>query len=191
MSYILVGSMPSPFVRRLRMAMENIPFEFKVINIYEAPGAAELLKLNPTNQIPCLIDDGKPVWDSRIILQHLGRKHNWEQLSLDQENRMTAIERMMDAGVGLFLMKKSNFDQTAMYPQRLNDRIVSVMNWLSSWMATPEAGEWNQVTLTLYAGLDWMRFRDIHPLAHSAAVDAFLARHAHRPIVQSTDPRKG
>lgn len=191
MSYILVGSMPSPFVRRLRMAMENIPFEFKVINIYEAPGAAELLKLNPTNQIPCLIDDGKPVWDSRIILQHLGRKHNWDQLSLDQENRMTAIERMMDAGVGLFLMKKSDVDPAAMYPQRLNDRIVSVMNWLSKWMATPEAGEWNQVTLTLYAGLDWMRFRDIHPLAHSAAVDAFLARHAHRPIVQSTDPRKG
>lgn len=191
MSYILVGSMPSPFVRRLRMAMENIPFEFKVINIYEAPGAAELMKLNPTNQIPCLIDDGKPVWDSRIILQHLARKHKWEQLSLDQENRMTAIERMMDAGVGLFLMKKSDFDQTAMYPQRLNDRIVSVMNWLSAWMATPEAGEWNQVTLTLYAGLDWMRFRDIHPLAHSTAVDAFLARHAHRPIVQSTDPRKG
>jgi len=173
------------------MAMENIPYEFKVINIYEAPGAAELHKLNPTNQIPCLIDDGKPVWDSRIILQHLGRKHHWEQLSLEQENRMTAIERMIDAGVGLFLMKKSNFDETAMYPQRLNDRIVSVMNWLSGWMATPEAGEWNQVTLTLYAGLDWMKFREIHRIAESTAVDAFLARHAHRPIVQSTDPRKG
>jgi hypothetical protein len=58
-------------------------------------------------------------------------------------------------------------------------------------MATPEAGEWNQVTLTLYAGLDWMKFREIHPLADSAAVDAFLARHANRAIVQSTDPRKG
>jgi glutathione S-transferase len=191
MSYILVGSLPSPFVRRLRMAMENIPFEFKVINIYEAPGAAELHRLNPTNQIPCLIDDGKPVWDSRIILQHLGRKHHWPQLTLDQENRMTAVERMIDAGVGLFLMKKSNFDQAAMYPQRLNDRIVSVLNWLSAWMATPEAGEWNQVTLTLYAGLDWLKFREIHPLADSTAVEAFLARHAHRAIVQSTDPRKG
>lgn len=191
MSYVLVGSYPSPFVRRLRMAMEHVPYEFRAINIYEEAGAAELKRLNPTNQIPCLIHNGQAIWDSRIILQYLGRQHNWPALSLAAENQITAIERMIDAGVGIFLLKKSSVDLTAMYPQRLNERIVSVFDWLTPWMKSPEARDWNLVTLTLVAGLEWMQFRDIHPIASSAEAKAFLALHTHRPIVQSTHPSQG
>lgn len=191
MSYTLVGSYPSPFVRRLRMALEHVPYEFRAINIYEEAGAAELKRLNPTNQITCLIHNGQAIWDSRIILQYLGRQHNWPALSLAAENQLTAIERMVDAGVGIFLLKKSNVDLEAMYPQRLNERIVSVFEWLKPWMASPEAREWNLVTLTLVAGLEWMQFREIHPIASSAAAKAFLALHAHRPIVQATHPGQG
>ncbi|MFP5457800.1 MAG: glutathione S-transferase family protein [Bacteriovoracia bacterium] len=191
MSYVLVVSYPSPFVRRLRMAMEHVPYEFRAINIYEEAGAAELKRLNPTNQIPCLIHNGEAIWDSRIILQYLGRIHSWPQLSVVAENRMTAIERMIDAGVGIFLLKKSNLDLTAMYPQRLHERIVSVFEWLTPWMASPEAREWNLVTLTLVAGLEWMQFREIHPIATSPEAKDFLALHAHRPIVQATHPNQG
>lgn len=191
MGYTLVGSAPSPFVRRIRMAMEHIPFEFKVINIYEEAGHAEIHRLNPTNQIPCLLDGTQPIWDSRIILQHLGRQLGWPALTLDQENRMTAIERMIDAGVGLFMLKKSDVAPESFYGKRLNERIVSVMEWLKPWMHSAEAREWNQVTLTLYAGLDWMKFREIHPLAQSPEAKAFLAHHADRSIVKLTDPRQG
>ena len=190
MSYILVGSYPSPFVRRLRMAMEHLPFEFRALNIYEAEGAAELKRLNPTNQIPCLIHNGKAIWDSRIILQYLARLHNWTSLSIDEENRLTAIERMTDAGVGIFLMKKSDIDANKMYYQRLNERIVSVFEWLTPWMKSPEAREWNLTTITLVSALDWMKFREIHPIALSTEAQDFLTLHAHRPIVQNTHPSK-
>lgn len=190
MSYILVGSYPSPFVRRLRMAMEHLPFEFRAINIYEPEGAAELKRLNPTNQIPCLIHDDKAIWDSRIILQYLARLHSWPTLSIDDENRLTAIERMTDAGVGIFLMKKSEIDSNKMYPLRLNERIVSVFGWLKPWMKSPEAREWNLNTITLVSALEWMKFRDIHPIALSNETQDFLALHAHRPIVQNTHPSK-
>ncbi|MFP5490282.1 MAG: glutathione S-transferase family protein [Bacteriovoracia bacterium] len=86
MSYILVGSYASLFVRRIRMAMEHIPFEFKVVNLWEEVGAAEIKKLNPINQIPCLIDNGEVIWDSRIILQHLAKKHQWPSLSLEAQD---------------------------------------------------------------------------------------------------------
>jgi hypothetical protein len=58
-------------------------------------------------------------------------------------------------------------------------------------MKSAEAKEWNQVTLTLYAGLDWMKFREIHPLAQSPEAETFLALHADRSIVKLTDPRQG
>jgi glutathione S-transferase len=172
------------------MAMENIPFEFRTLNIYEAEGAAELKRLNPTNQIPCLIHDSKAIWDSRIILQYLARIHNWPALSLDDENRLTAIERMTDAGVGIFLMKKSEIASNKMYPQRLNERIVSVFEWLKPWMKSPEAREWNLSSLTLVAALEWIQFREIHPIASSLEAHEFLAFHAHRPIVQNTHPSR-
>jgi glutathione S-transferase len=172
------------------MAMEHIPFEFRSLNIYETEGAAELKRLNPTNQIPCLIHDGKTIWDSRIILQYLARVHNWPTLSLDDENRLTAIERMTDAGVGIFLMKKSEIASDKMYPQRLNERIVSVFEWLKPWMKSPEAREWNLSSLTLVAALEWLKFREIHSVALSPEASEFLALHAHRPIVQNTHPSR-
>lgn len=190
MSYILVGSYASLFVRRIRMAMEHIPFEFRVLNLWEEAGAAEIKKLNPINQIPCLIDSGEVIWDSRIILQHLAKKHQWPGLSLEAENRLTAIEGIMDAGVSLFLMKKSGIDLSTMYPQRLSDRIVAVVNWLKPWMKSAEAREWNLSSLTLVAALEWLQYREIHPSALTNEAQDFLSLHAHRPIVQNTHPSK-
>ncbi|MBY0515694.1 MAG: glutathione S-transferase family protein [Bacteriovoracaceae bacterium] len=190
MSYLLVGSNPSPFVRRIRMAMENIPYEFKALNIYEEAGAQEIHKLNPTNQIPCLIDGEQPIWDSRIILQYLSRKHHWTTPSLDEENRMTAIERMMDAGVGIFMLRKSDVSLDSFYGKRLVTRVDSVMEWLTPWMKSDEAKKWTHTTLTLYCALDWMLFRDVHPAAKSQLALNFLSIHQNHPAVQSTDPRK-
>jgi len=191
MQLTLVGSYPSPFVRRIRLALEKTPFEFRAINIYEEPGRSELLRLSPINQIPVLLVNGEPLWDSRIQLQFLGKKLGWPELSIAQENVLTVTERMMDAGVALFLLRKSSLREDAMYPQRLNQRIETVMEWLSPWMTSPEAREWNLMTMTLVSALEWMQFREIHPIATGESAAAFLALHAQRPIVQQTHPSKG
>ncbi len=191
MQLTLVGSYPSPFVRRIRLALEKTPFEFRAINIYEEPGRSELLRLSPINQIPVLLVNGEPLWDSRIQLQFLGKKLGWPELSIAQENVLTVTERMMDAGVALFLLRKSSLREDAMYPQRLNQRIETVMEWLSPWMTSPEAREWNLMTMTLVSALEWMQFREIHPIATGESAATFLALHAQRPIVQQTHPSKG
>ncbi|MCE3012901.1 MAG: glutathione S-transferase family protein, partial [Proteobacteria bacterium] len=95
MHYTLVGSTTSPFVRRIRLAMETIPYDFKALNIYEGEGKSEINTINPANQIPCLLIDGKPLFDSRIILQYLNRHHGQEVLTLEQENTLSTIERMV------------------------------------------------------------------------------------------------
>lgn len=189
MNYVLVGSTTSPFVRRIRLAMETIPYDFKALNIYEGEGKSEINTINPANQIPCLLIDGKPLFDSRIILQYLNRHHGQEVLTLEQENTLSTIERMVDAGVVIFMFRKSQLPFDNFYGERLLARIESVMTWLTPFLSSPAAKEWNSVTQMLYSALDWMQFRDIHPRAQSTEVSHFLNFHRSRTIVKQTDPR--
>ncbi len=189
MQYTLIGSTTSPFVRRVRMALETVPHQFKHLNIYEGEGKSEINTINPANQIPCLLIDGKPLYDSRIILQYISRHHNQEGLSIEQENYLSTIERMVDAGVAIFMFRKSQLTLDNFYGERLLSRIESVMKWLTPFMKTPAAKEWNSITQMLYSALDWMKFREIHPLALTDEVSQFLKLHEHREIVKKTDPR--
>ena len=189
MKYELFGSTPSPFVRRIRMAMESITYEFKPLNIYEGAGKTEIGLINPARQIPTLMVNDQPLFDSRIILQYIQRTHTKETLSLEQENQLSSIERMIDAGVVIFMLRKSELSLDHFYGERLNARIESVLEWLEPFMTTDEAKNWNSVTQLLYAALDWMKFREIHPQAQESFVQKYLDLHSNRPIVQHTDPR--
>src|SRR5688572_7794625 len=106
MSYILYGSKTSPFVRRIRILLENIPYEFKELNIFEGQDSIDLNKVNPINQIPVLMDGTKPIWDSRQIFNYLNARHGFQSLDWEDENLLTAIEGAMSAGISLLLMKR-------------------------------------------------------------------------------------
>jgi len=193
MAYQLIGSAPSPFTRRLRLLMENTPHEFRALDIYSPPGAAELKRLNPTNQIPVLIDNGQTVFDSRVIFNHLNQRHQFETMTIEKENALTVAEGMMNGGVAWFLMvKRSGVDPQGqmMYLNRQIERMQTTHEWLMQWLLTPAAKEWNFVTMTVYAAYDWMKFRDIHAGAKTSEVADFLSLHQHRPSIQATDPRK-
>lgn len=192
MSYVLVGSAPSPFTRRLRLAMESIPHEFLALNIYEPPGAAELKKISPTNQIPVLLENGRPLYESRVIYNYLAQKHHLPALSLEQENVISVAEGLMNAGVAKFLLiNRSGVDATKpmMFLDRQLERIQSTHAWLREWMKSPAAREWNFVSMSVYSAYDWYQFRDIHPVGHSAEAAEFLKLHADRAVVKSTDAR--
>ncbi len=68
----LVIAKPSPFARKARVALieKGIPFE-TVIDLPWNPGA-EASGLNPLGKIPILVlDDGRAVHDSKVILEYL------------------------------------------------------------------------------------------------------------------------
>lgn len=193
MGLILVGSQTSPFVRRIRMAMENIPYEFKEINIYEKQGADFLKTINPLNQIPVLLDETQAIWDSRIIFNYLNSKYNIQKLSWKDENHLTAIEGALDAGIALFLMKKSEIDLDKPYliADRYKLRIQSVMNYLNSLLSNQEFKNWNFVSQSLYSFLDWANFREIISLSDYPDFNLFLNHHSEQKMVIRTQIPRG
>ena len=52
MTYRLLGSLTSPYVRRLRMYMADIPYELEIVNYLETDQDSRLSSVNPIKRIP-------------------------------------------------------------------------------------------------------------------------------------------
>lgn len=188
MKYTLIGSYPSPFVRRLRLAMEHIPYEFKALNIYEKEGGEELKKVNPLNQIPVLLAGEQKIWDSRLIFNYLNVIHRLENLDWEDENNLTAISGAMDAGVALLMMKRSGIDTTQdlMLVKRHRERMDSILKYFSSYAQDKGVNEWRFLTMSIYSFLDWAIFREILDIGKYPDYELFLKTHAEKEIVKLT-----
>ncbi len=67
----LLGSLTSPYVRKVRvvMAEKKLDFQFLLEDVW---GADTILKSNPLGKVPCLVlDGGEAVFDSRVIVEYL------------------------------------------------------------------------------------------------------------------------
>ncbi len=68
----LIGSLASPFVRKVRvvMAEKKLDYEFDLENVWAAD--TTILTSNPLGKVPCLImEDGGAMFDSRVIVEYL------------------------------------------------------------------------------------------------------------------------
>jgi len=67
----LIGSLTSPYVRKVRvvMAEKKLDFQFVVEDVWATDA---VLKSNPLGKVPCLImEGGEAVFDSRVIVEYL------------------------------------------------------------------------------------------------------------------------
>ena len=68
----LIGSLTSPFVRKVRivMAEKKLDYVFELDNVWGADSKVGLA--NPLGQVPCLVmEDGGVMYDSRVIAEYL------------------------------------------------------------------------------------------------------------------------
>lgn len=189
MAYTLIGSKTSPFVRRIRMLMENIPYDFKELNIFETEDSITLNKVNPVNQVPVLLDGEEPIWDSRQIFNYINMRYKLHNMQWKDENTLTAIEGAMNSAVSLLLMKRSsmNTDEPYMFVNRQKERIESVLDYLKPYIENQGLKEWTFITMTIYCFLDWAKFRNLASFDHRPECQQFLAHHSDKNIVKLTE----
>ena len=68
----LIGSLASPFVRKVRvvMAEKKLDYEFVLEDVWSP--ATTISQSNPLGKVPCLImEDGGAMFDSRVIVEYL------------------------------------------------------------------------------------------------------------------------
>ncbi|MES3022601.1 MAG: glutathione S-transferase C-terminal domain-containing protein [Pseudomonadota bacterium] len=68
----LIGSLASPFVRKVRvvLAEKKLDYGYELENVWDA--GTQIHLSNPLGKVPCLImEDGTPMFDSRVIVEYL------------------------------------------------------------------------------------------------------------------------
>jgi glutathione S-transferase len=67
----LIGSLTSPYVRKVRVVMAEKKLDFQLV-LEDVWGNDDILKSNPLGKVPCLVmEGGEAVFDSRVIVEYL------------------------------------------------------------------------------------------------------------------------
>jgi glutathione S-transferase len=68
----LIGSLTSPFVRKVRivLAEKKLDYKFDVEDVWSAD--TQILASNPLGKVPCLVmEGGEAIFDSRVIVEYV------------------------------------------------------------------------------------------------------------------------
>ncbi len=93
----LIGSLASPYTRKVRivLAEKKIDYDFEIDNPWKAD--AKAAKLNPLGKVPALLlDDGRTLFDSRVIVGFLDNASPIARL-VPAENRERVEARRWEA----------------------------------------------------------------------------------------------
>lgn len=150
----LIGSLKSPYVRRIRMILEGkINYDFEPVDVFSPEGQQTIMKYSPTRRVPILIDGDTIVWDSLLITKYLDNK-----LSLEQEKDLILINEANDSAINLFQLRFFDIDpaMTSTFSKLQRDRINSILDRFES--NEPK----DQLTkIWLFCLLDWLNFREV------------------------------
>ncbi len=115
----LIGSYTSPFVRKIRILLEEkgLPFSFLEDIPWNADTRAS--DFNPLGKVPILIDeDGSTWYDSPVIAEYLEAKHSKKRfiplnpIAAVQVRQLEALaDGVTEAGIAIFLEKKRDLNQ--------------------------------------------------------------------------------
>ena len=152
----LIGSTTSPFVRRLRLFLDGVDYQFLQVDIFNPSDRASLIKENPTLKIPMLKDGEQVIFDSGLIYRYLVAKLGSQALSWDQQNALVSIDSVNDALVNMFIIERSGIDnsQDKMYFNIQRERAVTVFTYLDKLAEQGMFEEWNYLAICLYCLLD-------------------------------------
>ncbi|WP_286233745.1 glutathione S-transferase family protein [Thalassotalea sediminis] len=187
----LLGSTTSPFVRRLRVYLEDKDYDFVNLDIFAEQDRTLLTEKNPAQKIPALIDDDLCIYDSRVIYRYLVEKFDEPKLSWPQENLLTLIDSVNDALVSTLILKRSDIDtmQDALFFNLQRERTKTVLATLDTAVANGEFNQWHYPAICLWCLLDWVDFREMTTWHNFTHLVQFFQQNASRVILHSTDPR--
>jgi glutathione S-transferase len=181
---ILLGSITSPYVRRVRIVANALRAPLRLLDSRTAAGQAELQRCSPTLKVPCAVfDDGVVVWDSQAINAELLRRLGPGSLRpagdpVVESNLLYAIDAALDAAINVFYLcaaEPSTSDNP--YVQKQRQRVGVAMGWVAAQVEGGRLADREGLGLAevaLLSALGWMRFRQTYPVDDNKELAAFL-----------------
>jgi glutathione S-transferase len=194
----LYGTTTSPFVRRVRVVAAEVGEEIERIDTAPESGATALREVSPVRKVPvAIVDDGRTLFDSHVIIDWLVDKHGWRGLvpardRWHEHNVINAIDGALDSVIQLFYLRRDGVAiEGTVYEQRQLDRTDAIFAWLGTQLASDRRGfgdGFGLAELALISTLDWMDFRKAYPTERAAVVESVRAAWRDRPSLATTRP---
>ena len=169
-------------------------FTFRQLGPDQPANGTELAQLWPPAKFPLLVDDGRPVMESSIIVEHLGRRFPGPVRLIPDDSEQALEVRMLDRIFdGHVMANMQRVVNDALRPsERRNTAEVEaakialerIYGWLEGWLAGREwaAGEFSLADCAAAPALfyaDW-----VHPIGDGhARLRDYRARLLARPSV--------
>lgn len=132
----LLYSSASPYSAKVRMAAAYAGIAIEAVSVQTSERPAVLVSANPLGKIPTLLlDDGRSIFDSRAITQHLNResKNALFPRNPDKRTKAEVLEALADGICDCAL--------SMVYEQRLRPEGMVFQPWLD--------GQWTKMTAAL------------------------------------------
>ncbi|HEX8436279.1 glutathione S-transferase family protein [Archangium sp.] len=168
-------------------------FEFRMLAFDDEKVAVELESLWPLKRIPVLVDDGRTVVETSIIIEHLGLHHPGPVRLVPEEARVALDVRMMDRFFDNYVMtpmQKLVFDSIRAAENRDRQGVAearamldTAYRWLDGAMAGREWAAGDAFSLADCAAAPALLYADwAHPIGEAFAnVRAYRRRLLARP----------
>jgi len=193
MALVLHGHPFSSYTQKVLIALyENgTPFTWRVLD--GPPAFTELATLWPIRLMPVLVDDGTPVVESSIIVEHLALHHPGPLRLIPDDAKLALNVRLLDRFFDLYVMtpmQKIVGDRLRQEGERdakgvadARTRLDVAYGWLDKELAGREWAAGHDFTLADCAGAPSLFYADwAHPVAAGFAnVRAYRARLLKRP----------
>ena len=130
-----------------------------------------------------------------MIYYHLAKKHNVKELTIQEENYLSAIDGAMDASINLFSLRRGGMDITPgknSYIDRQRLRVEEILDYLTPYAKSLDpknSADWNFVSISLYTYLFWGQFREMIDLSTRTDLTNFLERFKNMPGIEETTPK--
>lgn len=197
----------SPYARKVRivLAEKGLEYATKIVDTNALPEGYS--RMNPNLRVPVLVDGGRTVFESNIILDYLLRTYpgkaagaaapplaatltrpeqHWEDLQF-----LVTTETMLDTGLNLFQLTRDGVKpEQASYLRKELARTQTCLDWLEARI-TPQGfvpGQFSIQDLALMCALTWADFRKPFAWRGRKNLEQMVARHAERASVVATRP---
>ena len=189
----LYGSQTSPYVRRIRLLLADVPHDFVNMNIFAGSDRDLLAAKNPTLRIPMLEDNEQMIFDSGVIYRYLAAKLNIKPLSWYQENQLSVINAVNDSLVMLLQCTRSGLDtsEDKLFFNLQRERVATSLYVLELQAENGEFANWDYPAMALFCLVDWTLFRELIELDDYPALLKFVKDNAAQAGVSVSDPRLG
>jgi glutathione S-transferase len=137
----LIGSPTSPYVRKVRIVLAEKKMEYEFIVDAPSQEGSRVPSLNPLGRIPVLLlDEETPIYDSRVIVEHIDNVTPNNKLLPGPNRERTEIKRwealadgLCDAAVAALLEgRRPKKEQSASWIKRQQDVVTRSLDALEA-----------------------------------------------------------